>query len=305
MNESELYREIKEKKNKELDPGTISWQRDQVRNGVLPIIYKFPQQGDTFKKKKYFAIKDYERALFYNKGELVGVLKGGVYELDKKAKIKGTEIIWFDTGFIEIQWGIAASSGIPTLDGFVIGLHGDLKLKISDIKTFYHNVVSGKLNFSSQDLKDFIHGFLQSSLRDIFKKYDAINIIREDRERIVNLVIAKVSEEFLQYGLDLETINIRGIKSSQNIEDMFLKEREAKISDQKTSKSIIEALFQEKEEVQKRIITLKKRIRELQDLYLDEKISGEEYDKKEKQIQEFIDKAEQDLREIDDKVRNA
>ncbi|MFX1447212.1 MAG: SPFH domain-containing protein [Promethearchaeota archaeon] len=228
-----MYKEIKGKEVVDYNPEIIAWQRREVDSKNAPLLYVFPQPGDSIKDKKFFAVKDYEKALFYNKGELLGVLGGGVYELEKKAKIKGTEIVWIDTSFIDIQWGIPQSNGIPTKDGIFIGLHGDLRLKINDVKIFYNDVVAGKSVWRVQNLKEWIMSLLNSSLRDIFKNHQAKQVVLEERERVINLITSKVSEEFMKYGLELETLNIIGVKAPEGTEKLFEVEREkGKVSDE-------------------------------------------------------------------------
>jgi membrane protease subunit (stomatin/prohibitin family) len=227
-----MYKELKGKVVIDYNPEIISWQRVDADSKNAPLLYIFPQPGDNIKNKKMFAVKDYEKALFYNKGELIDVLGGGIYELEKKAKIKGTEIVWIDTSFINIPWGIPQSGGIPTRDGIFLGLHGDLRLKINDVKLFYHDVVAGKGTMGIQDLKDWIMSLLSSSFRDIFKNHHAKQVVLEDRERIINLIISKVSEEFMKYGLELETLNIIGVKGPEGTDKLFRIEQEkSKISE--------------------------------------------------------------------------
>ena len=109
-----LYKEIKDKQYKDYDPEIIAWQREQKEDLNTALMYSFPQPGDNIKNKRYFAVKDYERVLFYNKGELVGDLGGGIYEIDKKARVKGTEIVWIDISLLSIPWGIPIKNGIPS-----------------------------------------------------------------------------------------------------------------------------------------------------------------------------------------------
>ena len=89
-----MYREIKEKEIKDVDPEVIVWDREDKGYLETPVMYSFPQPGEIIKEKKFFVVKDYEKALFYNKGELVGTLGGGFYKIEKKARMKGTEIIY-------------------------------------------------------------------------------------------------------------------------------------------------------------------------------------------------------------------
>ncbi len=280
-----MYKEIKNKRFEDQDPKIIAWHREDRGNLNTPLMFSFPQSGDNIKHKKFFAVKDYEKVLFYNKGELIGVLGGGIYELDKKARIKGTEIVWIDTSFIEIPWGIAQSNGIPSKDGYIVGLHGDLKLKINDVKVFYNDVVAGVKSWTSQDLREWIKSLLHTSLRDIFKNYNAKNIILEDRERVINLVTSKITEEFLRYGLELDSLNIIGIKTSDNAEKLFKQEKQSR-----------EHSLTQQQNIQKHIDELKNKLKELQDLLLNDEISQDDYEKKKKQIQIFIKEAQEELK---------
>ncbi len=283
-----MYREIEYKKFKDNEPEIIAWQREDKGALKTPLMYSFPQPGDNIKGKKLFVVKDYEKALFYKKGELIGILGGGVYELDKKARIKGTEIVWIDISLTEIPWGIPQSDGIPTKDGYIVGLHGDLKLRINQVKIFYNDVVAGTKVWKIQDLKEWIIGLLHSSLRDIFKNYTAKNIILEDRERAINLLTSKITEEFLRYGLELETFNVIGINAPGDTQNI-LKHEELKT----------EYLIKQRKNLQIRIEELKNNLKEQQDLLLKDKISQEDYNKKKKQIQLFIKETQEELKKFD------
>lgn len=250
-----MFQEVKDKKIKDYNPETIAWQREGKDDLTTPLMHIYPQPGDKIQNKKYFVVKDYEKALFYNKGVLIDVAGGGIYEIDKNARTKGTEIVWIDTSFLDIPWGIPITNGIPTKDGAKIGLHGDLRLRINDAKSFYQRVVAGKKLWTRQDIKDWIMSLLQTSLRDIFKTYSANSILYEDRERVILQTTAKVTDEFIQYGLELTTFNIKDLK----IPEKF-----------------------------KRIEDLNIKKKNFQDDLLDGKITQEEYNEKAKMIERFI-----------------
>lgn len=281
------------KKNKDDEDSDeiISWKREDKELLERPIIYSYPQLGDNIENKEAFAVRDYERALFYNKGELIDSLAGGVYELDKEDKITGTEIVYVDTSFIEIPWGIPLKNGVPSRDKFKIGLYGDLKLRISDVKKFYNDVVAGKKDWTVQVLKDWILSLLWTSIRDIFKNYLARQIIREERERVINLVASKVTEEFIQYGLQFESFNILGEKPE-----------EGALAVDEACRDDIKKCIEEKETIQDRIDKLKKDLDGLQDKLLDSEITQAEYDEKEKLITGFIAAKENELESIQKKI---
>lgn len=291
-----MYKEIKDKKYKDYDPEIIAWQREPKEELETALMYSFPQPGDNIKNKKFFAVKDYERVLFYNKGELIGDLGGGIYEIDKKARIKGTEIVWIDISLLNIPWGIPIKNGIPTKDGYMVGLHGDLKLRIQNTTTFYNNIVAGKKEWAIQDLKDWIMSLLHTSLRDIFKSYFVKQIMLEERERVINLVIAKVTEEFIRYGLELETFSIIGLKTTEEVQEILDGDKEKTKTITKAYKTELENHYNRKIDLQKRIKELNKKKNELQNLLLNDKITQKEYEKKREQIENFIKEAQEDLK---------
>jgi regulator of protease activity HflC (stomatin/prohibitin superfamily) len=292
-----MYKEVK-KKIKDLDPEVISWQREDKIHLEVPLLYIFPQPGDKIKDKKYFAVKNYEKALFYNKGEMIGVLGGGIYELDKNARIKGTEIVWVDATINEVPWGIAQSEGLPTKDGYIVGLYGNIKLRINDAKIFYNDIVAGKKNWMLRDLKDWIMSLLHTSLRDIFKKYNAKEIILEERERVINLITSKISEEFTKYGLEIEAFNIIGIKPPEDIESLYSSEKEKTETLVELSKMELEKIKEQKIEIQNRIKELKAKLKGIQDQLIDNKITNEQFEAKKEQIQKFLNDKEEELKKV-------
>ncbi|MEJ2296653.1 MAG: SPFH domain-containing protein, partial [Candidatus Lokiarchaeota archaeon] len=256
-----------------------------------------------------------EKLLFYNKAELVDVLDGGVYELNKREKMKGLELVWIDTSFVKIQWGIPQSEGIPTKDGMFIGLHGDLNLKISSPKIFYTDVVAGRKNWNIKDLKNWIKGLMHTSLRDIFKNYTAKDILLEDRERVLNQSSSMMIEELLRYGLELDSINILGIKAPEGTENLFRVEREkAKIKDDqeilkakgeleakrrffKVESVKIESSKEKKTLIKQQMEELRDKLDQFDDMLAADKISKEIYEMRVKRIEKELDGLTRRLRE--------
>ncbi|MHA1336821.1 MAG: SPFH domain-containing protein [Promethearchaeota archaeon] len=252
------------------------------------------------KDKKFFAVKDYERALFYNKGELIGVLKGGIYEIDRTDRVKGTEIVFIDMYLISIPWGIPKKYGIITRDGVKIGMFGDMKLRIRGCKTFYNDIVAGKKIWCVIDLRDWINTLLHTSLRDIFKEYNIFSILLEDRERIINLITSKISNEFLMYGLEIESFNVIDIKVPEDIENLLTFNKEKFKTKILLKQNDIDNLIQEKTEIQIYLKELKDSKMELQNKLLHDKITLEEYNKKKKQVEIFINEAFEELKKIEE-----
>lgn len=277
-----MFKKASKNKWKAGDPEIAAWERGPVADTMArPLVRLFPRPEENVKDAKFFAVKDYEKALFYNKGALVGEIGGGIYEIEQGSRVKGTEIAWVDTSLVEVPWGIPRKHGIPAKEGCLVGLHGDLKLRVGNATAFYTNVVAGRKELTVEDIREWILTLLQTSLRDIFKKHAVGCIIMEDRETVIDEVTAKVTEEFLKYGLDLESFNIIGLKYDEGLDE------------------IAGSGVKRRKVLHDRIAGLEARLQALQDQLLDDKITQAEFDEKREQLDAFLAEAREDLRVLD------
>jgi membrane protease subunit (stomatin/prohibitin family) len=293
-----MYKKIEDRQFKDRDPEVIAWQKDARGELDSPLLYSFPQPGSNIKKVRYFAVRDYEKVLFYNKGTLIGDISSGIYELSKDARIKGTQIVWIHIAKIQIPWGIPIRNGIPTKEGYEVGCHGNIEVRISDPETFYNTIVAGKKEWIVQDLKNWIMSLLHSSLRDIFKNYNLKQIKLEDRERVINLVKSKVAEEFSEYGLQLDSFNIIKIIVPENLQEVVDHDTDKALIVTQTKKDDLDDLISQKQNFQERINELNERINTLQDDLLDGQLSQEEFDNKKQQTHKFISELQEKINNI-------
>ena len=190
---------------------------------------------------------------------------------------------------------IADTEGIITQDGFKIGIYGDLKIRISNVKTFYIDIVGGRQEWTLSKLKDWIKGLLHTSFRDIFKIYPLNGILRENRETVINKVIAKISVEFSKYGLDMESCNILGIKTPESAQKILDQQKDSTLLSNEIIATKQDFQMKDQKETLIRISNLKKKLQELQDNLIDGTINEDEFQRKSRQIQQFIEQAEQQL----------
>ncbi len=276
-------------------PSIISWPQDDSKDQNSQLIYCFPKQSDNIKKAKFFNVKEHERALYLKHGELIAELSGGTYELEKKSRVKGTEILWFDTSMHQIFWGIPEKNGIPSQDGFLFGMFGDLKLHIYNVSIFYKYVIGGSKEWTMQQLKDWIISLFHVILRDIFKEFDISEIFQESREIVMNKVISKVCDEMNLYGLELDAFNILGFKTPENAKEILNSKQEQAFQFKKWLENEKKRDIEDRRAIQDRIISLKNRFQGLQNDLLENKITREEYDSKYQTIKKFIEEANSEL----------
>ncbi|TFF85321.1 MAG: hypothetical protein EU551_04295 [Promethearchaeota archaeon] len=174
------------------------------------ITWKFPNDlNDKYSHIKnyyyYFAVKDYEEAIFLHKGEIVDVLKGGVYEIEGDARIEGTEIIWVDSREINLPFGIAKNKNLlRTADGFNIGAYCNLALEIYDTRQFI-NKLSGPKIYSGQNLQDALRAILEKSLSDIIQSYNLIELANISQNKLASEVIVGINDLLMERGIKVSS----------------------------------------------------------------------------------------------------
>jgi len=292
-----MYKKTEFKDYKEFDPDYIVWEKTYGKSTDKPIVYDFPKTNGDFKQKKYFIVKEDEKALFYRKAKLISA------ELSKKRKNIEFKIIWIDISIINIDWGIPHINGIPIKEGYKIGLHGNLKISINHVKTFYEKIIKKEHISKIGQLKTWITKIIAKSLRVFFGQYSVKNIPIVEQEKIIKQVKKKISRDFKKVGLILNNFNILGMKlpesTNQVVKSQKTKEKVLFNIDEK----ILKDLLEEKQNLLERIKELKHKIKNLQDLLLEDKINKQNYEKKKDQIEEFIHEVENELISIDEKIK--
>lgn len=277
--------------------GVVIWERKNTPdNSERDIIYRVPNDNYLdMRKIKSFGVRDYERCLFYNSGVLQAVLEGGIYEVEKQARNPASEIVWVDTGIIDLIWGISHFQGLQTSEMIRIGMNGTFKIRISDPPAFITRVVAYKKEFTDIITKKFIISLFITSLRDVVKNYTLHNFLRANREDINALTRTKVSKEFKTYGLELISNDILGYAFPPEIQeevDTILGETRADLSH----------LRSEKERVESSIKRSKLQLEELEEQYTDGKIPDDEFDTREKRFQKIIERRQLELNEIQTQI---
>ena len=275
--------------------GLIIWDRNETDKRNL--VYRIPNNKiQDMRKVDKFGVRDYERALIFNSGQLTTVLEGGVYEIEKNHRNSATEIVYVDNGIFNLVWGIPFfQSMIMTTEMIKVGMNGTLKLKVFDPAAFIQKVVAFKKEFTYDIVNEFITSLLVTSLRDIVKKYTLKNLVQSNREDIKALSVTKVSQEFKLYGLELISNDILGFAFDPEVQmqvDDILKEMVQDVS----------KLRDEKERIIESIANMKKQLTKLEDDYASGSIEDEEFDKKESRIKKILQSREDELQKIQSQI---
>ena len=161
-----------------------------------------------FKKIDGFVVKDYEHVVLLHQGSIVGIADSGIFELEKKSKSPGTEIIWLTKREFEIKWG---SPSVYTADKALIGCHGSCRVRISNPRSFVKNVVANQASYEVTSLKRWIKHTLIASIKAALTNYTMSELYSE-RKTISMKVRREISTDFMRWGLELLSFDILGFK---------------------------------------------------------------------------------------------
>ena len=111
----------------------------------------------------------------------------------------------------------------------------------------------------------------------------------------MNKMIAKVCEEFNLYGLELDSFNILGFKPPESAKHILGAEKATSHQLQQWINTQKAQDLKEHQILRNRIVSLKKRLQDMQDRLISAYITQEEYNEKSSIINTFITEAKSEL----------
>ncbi len=194
---------------------------------------------DSFRNIDGFVVKDYEHVVLLHQGSIVGIADSGIFELQKKSKSPGTEIIWITKREIEIKWG---SPSVYTADQALIGCYGSARVRIVNPRSFVKNVIADQAKYDLKELKSWIKHTLISTIKTALSNYN-LSELYSKRKSISLKVRREINPEFTRWGLELLTLDILGLKIPKEHQTLLKTDEDA------DEKERLQALLQKYEEL--------------------------------------------------------
>ena len=283
-----MFRKVKGKVKEILikeDMEVVVWERmDDHDKPERDMVYRIPNNEIEMSEVKKIGVRDFEKVIYFQSGKNIGMLEGGIYELEKEHRNNVTTIVWVDTGIVSLKFGIAhGAANILTKDDFKLGMFGEIKIKIQDPQAFINKVVTFQQKFTAESIKEFINSLLITAIREMVNELTMYEFIRESRRGDTKGDVETItSREFRTYGLELIALDIINVVVPEEQQQAY--------------NDILEQIKKKAEEIRKDIDKLKEGMKDLEtklmeyeDDWIQGKINDETYDEKSTKVKQILE----------------
>jgi membrane protease subunit (stomatin/prohibitin family) len=201
-------------------PQVIEW----VNAGPDDIIYKYPNEDITWGAQ--LVVHEYEEAVFFRDGKAYDVFGAGRHTLttlnlplltNLLTRIAGfgankpfkAMVIYIATKVFNGKWGTSAQ----TTELAPLKVFGQFLFKIEDATLFVTQVVGGQNAYTTEDVNNFLRGFLNEKIIAELSHYDLVTVFTRLQETSV-IVKNSVSDYFKRLGIELTDLRFEGIDTT-------------------------------------------------------------------------------------------
>ena len=201
-------------------PQVIEW----VNAGPDDIIYKYPNEDITWGAQ--LVVHEYEMAVFFRDGKAYDVFGAGRHTLTTLnlplltsllTRIAGfgsnkpfkAMVIYIATKVFNGKWGTSAQ----TTELAPLKVFGQFLFKIEDASLFVNEVVGGQNAYTTEDVNNFLRGFLNEKIIAELSHYDLVTVFTRLQETSI-IVKNSVLDYFKRLGIELTDLRFEGIDTT-------------------------------------------------------------------------------------------
>lgn len=200
-------------------PQVVEWKNPPAE----AILYRYPDEEITWGAQ--LIVHEYEVAVFFRDGKAYDVFNAGRHTLTtlnlplitglltriagyKEKPFKAT-VIFVSTKVFAGKYGARAQ----TTELAPLQVYGGFWFKVENAQLFVNEVVGGQNAYSSEDVNNYLRGFLNEKIIDELSRYDLLTVFtRLDETSIV--VKNAIIDYFKRIGLELTDMRFEGIDTT-------------------------------------------------------------------------------------------
>ncbi len=200
-------------------PQVIEWKNP----GPDDIVWKFPDEEIVWGAQ--LIVREFEVAVFFRDGKAYDVFNAGRHQLTTLnlplisgllSRLMGfgekpfkASVIFISTKVFAGKYGTQAQ----TTELAPLKVHGSFFFKVENAQLFVNEVVGGQNAYATEDVNNFLRGFLNEKVIDELSHYDLLTVFtRLDETSVV--VKNAILDYFRRIGLDLTDLRFEGIDTT-------------------------------------------------------------------------------------------
>jgi membrane protease subunit (stomatin/prohibitin family) len=216
-------------------PQIIEWKNP----GAEDILWRYPDEEIIWGAQ--LIVHEYEVAVFFRDGKAYDVFNAGRHQLTtlnlplltgilsrlvgfKEKPFKAT-VIFISTKVFAGKYGTQGQ----TTELAPLKVHGSFWFKVETPQLFVNEVVGGQNAYSTEDVNNYLRGFLNEKIIDEISHYDLLTVFTRLDETSV-LVKNAILDYFKRVGLELTDLRFEGIDTTPEYRERLFWLRTGKTS---------------------------------------------------------------------------
>jgi len=200
-------------------PQVVEWKNP----GAEDILWKYPDEELTWGAQ--LIVHEYEVAVFFRDGKAYDVFNAGRHQLTTLNLPVLTKLLTRIAGFREKPFKASAifistkvfagkyGTQAQTTELAPLKVFGSFWFKVESPELFVNEVVGGQNAYTSEDVNNYLRGFLNEKMIDELSHYDLLTVFTRLDETSV-IVKNAILDYFKRIGLELTDLKFEGIDTT-------------------------------------------------------------------------------------------
>jgi len=201
-------------------PQVIEWANARADD----IVWKYPSEDITWGAQ--LIVQEYQLAVFFRDGKAYDVFGAGRHTLTtlnlplltsiltRLAGFGGNKpfkasVIYISTKQFAGKWGTRAQ----TTELAPLQVYGQFWFKVENAQLFVNEVIGGQSAYTTEDVNNFLRGFLNEKIIDELSHYDLITVVTRIDETSL-IVKNSLIDYFKRVGVEIADMRFEGIDTT-------------------------------------------------------------------------------------------
>lgn len=202
------------------------------------IVYRFPRHGNEIKMGARLTVREAQRAIFVNNGQIADVFEPGMYTLETdNLPILSTLMGWrhgFHSPFkaevyfvnmrrfTDLKWGTKHPITLRDAEFGPVRLRafGTYVIRVSDPQVLLREIVGTDGHFTTGEITDQLRSLIVSRFAHVVAESRIpVLDLAANYEELGQFVTDRIRQEFANYGLELTTMLVENISLPPTVEE--------------------------------------------------------------------------------------